>query len=97
MNRDEDGVQASRGEKTIEVQIRFWTNNIAETEDQIRPKHCWSSGTVRVPQNNLHGISSGGSQTFNSLMELTSAIEQAMIDAGIRMHTGRKQDFYVQS
>lgn len=97
MNRDADSVQARHGEKTIEVRLRFWTNDIAETEDHIRPRHCWSSGTVSVPHNDSHGISSGEPQTFNSLMELTSVIEQAMIDAGIRMHTGRKQDFYVQS
>ncbi len=95
MNRDTDEVQANHGEKMIEVSVRFWTNDIAETEGHIKQKHCWSSGTVTLPRNGSHGISSEEPQPFNSLMELTSAIEQAMIDAGIRMHTGRKRELYV--
>ena len=50
---------------------------------------------VTVPHNSSHGISSGEPRPFNSLMELTHVIEQAMIEADIKMHTGRKQGFYV--
>ena len=79
----------------IEIRIRFWTNDIAETEGHVIPRHCWSSGMVTVPQNASHGISSGEPKPFNSLMELTYAIEQALIDADVRMHTGGKSGLYV--
>ena len=93
---DEPGsVFANRGEKTIEVRVRFWTNDIAETEGHIRPKHCWSYGVVTVPHNGSHGISSGDPRTFNSLMELTFAIEQALIDADVKIHTGGKPNLYI--
>ena len=94
MNREGDEVQANHGDKMIEVRVRFWTNDIAETEEHIKQKHCWSAGTVTLPRNGSHGIDSGEPQTFNSLMELTSAIEQAMIDADITMHIGRKRGLY---
>ena len=95
MTNEPENVIAGHGEKMIEVRVCFWTNDIAESEGHIRPRHCWSSGMVTVPHNSSHGISSGDPRPFNSLMELTHAIEQAMIDADIRMHTGRKQGFYV--
>ena len=88
-------MEAKHGEKMIEVRIRFWTDSLAEVSGHIKPKHCWSAGMVSVPKNGSHGINSGDPKAFNSLMELTNAIEQAMIDAGIRMHTGRKRELYV--
>ena len=79
---------AKHGEKTIEVSLRFWTDDIAETKGRIRPGHCWSAGTVRVPKNDSHGISGQHpSIPFNSLREITSAIDKAMTEAGITIHT----------
>ena len=95
MTSEPESVIATRGEKTIEVRLHFWTNDIAETEGHIRPKHCWSSGMATVPYNGSHGIASGEPKPFNSLMELTYAIEQALMDAGVRIHKGGKPSLYV--
>lgn len=89
--------KAKHGEKMIEVSIRFWTNNLAETKGNILPKHCWSAGTATLRKNGAHGIPSQDPIKFNTLMELTNAIEQALIDGEIKMHTGNKLALYVQS
>lgn len=79
---------AKHGEKTIEVSLRFWTDDIAETKGHIEPRHCWSAGTVRIPKNDSHGISGEyRAIPFNSLKEITSAIEKAMTEADITIHT----------
>ena len=41
---------AGHGQKTIKVQINFWTDNIAP-KGYIQPKHCWSLGMVTVAAN----------------------------------------------
>lgn len=87
--------KAVHGEKTIEVKLRFWTNNIAETEGDIEPGHCWAFGAVIVPKNSSHGIGGGEPVHFGSLMKMAAAIEQAMIDAGITVHTpAQKKGFF---
>ncbi len=86
---DSDNVKAKHGEKMIKVEIRFWTNGLAESPGHIKPKHCWSAGNVSVPKNESHGIRSGNRKSFNTLMELTARIERVMADAGIRIHRGQ--------
>jgi hypothetical protein len=49
-------LEASHGDKMIEVTIRFWTNDLAENPDLVVPKHAWSSGVVRITRNPSHGI-----------------------------------------
>ena len=49
---------------------------------------------VTVPANRSHGIPSGQPLPFNSLMQLTHAIEQAMSGAGIRVHTAPTRALY---
>ena len=93
---DGDSVEAKHGEKMIEVKIRFWTDGLAEVPGHIKLKHCWSAGIVSVPKNESHGIASGNRKPFNSLMELTYAVEQAMADAGLRIHRGQtRKGLYV--
>lgn len=86
---------ARHGETTIEVRLRFWTNGIAETKGYVKEGHCWSSGMVIIPKNDLHEIDPQ-KVPFNSLMEITRAIEEAMLGAGITIHTdpSRKQGLY---
>ena len=84
-------VEARRGEKMIEVRVRFWTNNIAETKGRIVPKNCWDGGMVYTPKNDSHGIKSSGKKPFHSLDEVQNAIEQALTDVGIKVHGSRRQ------
>jgi len=48
MAKDVQERVAKHGQRMIEVQIRFWTNDIAESKGQIVPKHAWASGVVKV-------------------------------------------------
>ena len=90
MIKDSHSLEADYGEKMIEVRIRFWTNDIAETKGHILPKHCWSAGMVYAPRNDSHGIKSSRRMPFNSLDEVQNAIEQAMEDIGIKVHENKK-------
>jgi hypothetical protein len=53
---DVEELEAKHGQKMIEVKLRFWTNEIAEGDGMIRPKHAWASGVVRMERNAAHGI-----------------------------------------
>ena len=81
----------------IEISVRFWTNDIAGPDGHILPKHCWDSGIIRMPKNDSHGISNQEAKPFNSLMEITQVIEQALIDADIRVSVGSKSSRYISS
>ena len=77
---------AARGERMIEVRVRFWTNGIAGDEGKIVPRHAWDSGTVEVRSNQSHGIVSKQAIHFYSLAELSSAIERALITNAVTLH-----------
>lgn len=89
--------EAKHGEKMIEVKIRFWTNNIAEEEGKIVPKHAWSSGVVRIESNASHDIKPGKPIPFHSLMDMNAVIEEVLIKQGITLHTSRNLRKYVTS
>ena len=80
-------MKAKDGERTIVIDLRFFTDGIARGEDKIRPKHAWTSGSVSLRSNSSHGIKGSRSITFNSLMQLTSKIEDLLIEGGIVLHT----------
>jgi hypothetical protein len=86
--------EAQQGEKMIEVRIRFWTNDIADSEGKIRPKHAWSSGVVRIEPNKSHGIMSGRSLPFHSLLDLPAVIEKVLVEHGIRLLLSRRMAKY---
>ena len=86
--------EARQGERTIEVSIRFWTNDIADTSGHIRPGHCWAQGMVSVPVNSSHGIESTESIPFNSIMSLSHVIGQALTNAGVRLHLGSDENLF---
>jgi len=78
----------------IEIKIRFWTNKLAKGEGQIRPKHAWSSGVVRMESNRSHGIKPTNPMPFNSLMHLPSVIEKVLINHGIVLHSDNRMKRY---
>ena len=88
---------AQHGQKMIEVQLRFWTNDIAESEGQIIQKHAWTSGVAKMESNEAHGIQSGDPIPFNSLLEISSAVEKTLIKHGITLHPDSRMRKYFDS
>jgi hypothetical protein len=87
-----DGQQkrAIHGQKMIEVKVRFWTNDFADGDGQIRTKHARTSGVVRLKRNDLHGIKDIKPIPFHSLLDLPAAIEQLLIREEIKLHPSRR-------
>ena len=88
--------KAKHGERTIEINIRFWTNDLGK-DGELLPKHAWSSGTVNISRNEAHGITPKpkGWRPFNSLPELGMAIEKVLIDNEIVLHHSTKTKKYM--
>jgi len=80
---------ATRGERMIELRVRFWTNGIASEPGTIVPRHAWDSGTVELRSNESHGIVSRQALHFYSLAELPSIIEKTLINNGVTLHADK--------
>jgi hypothetical protein len=93
---DIQATEAKHGEKMIEIKVRFWTNNIAEEEGRIVPKHAWSDGVVRIEGNKSHGITPGQPKVFHSLLDVGAVIEKVLIEQGVVLHASRKMKKYFQ-
>lgn len=79
----------------IEIRVRFWTNDIAEGDGMILPKHAWSSGVVRMERNPSHGVEPGAPKPFHSLMDLPAVMEKVLQEHGIRLHPSRRMQKYL--
>jgi len=88
-------LEAKQGEKMIEVQLRFWTNNIATQQGKVIPKHAWTAGVVRIERNKSHGIEPGNPQPFHSLLDASAIIEKVLIDHGVILHPSRRMKKYI--
>lgn len=86
---------AKQGEKMIEVKLRFWTNDIAEDEGKVIPKHAWTGGVVRVERNKSHGIEPSNPVPFHSLLDVGAVIEKVLISHGIVLHPNNKMKKYI--
>lgn len=91
---DIDELEARHGEKMIEIKLRFWTNDIAQGEGKIRPKHAWAAGVVRMERNAAHGITPNGPLPFHSLLDIGSVIEKVLIQNDISLHAPRRMRKY---
>jgi hypothetical protein len=85
------------GNRMIQVNLLFWTNDIAAASGGLVPKHAWSSGIVRLERNSAHGIGAGQEVFFHSLMDITAQIERLLLSNGIMLHPGRKMSKYVST
>ena len=90
-------LEAHRGERMIEVKLRFWTNGIARGEGNVRPRHAWSGGVVRMERNETHGIKPKNPKPFHSLLDVGAVIEKVLIQHGIQLHPGRRMRKYFSS
>lgn len=86
--------ESVHGQKMIEVKVRFWTNDIAEGEKKIVPKHAWTAGVVRVKSNAAHGIKQTKTFPFHSVMDISAAIEACLVHEGISLHPSRRMKKY---
>ena len=91
---DAEELEASQGERMIEVKLRFWTNKIAKEEGKVLPKNAWAAGVVRVERNKTHGINPGKPLPFHSLLDVGATIEKALIANGITLHPSQKMKKY---
>jgi hypothetical protein len=90
-----EAAEARHGERMIEVRLRFWTNDIAEGDGMIIPKHAWSSGVVRIQPNASHGIQPSSPRPFHSLLDVGAVIERVLIEYGIKLHPSRRMKRYL--
>jgi len=79
----------TKGNKTIEVRIRFFTNNVSQSG------HGWTSGTVSMVANKAHDITSPKARIFNSLLDLPAVIEKTLKGHGIVLHISNGMKKYV--
>ena len=92
---DAQSKDAKLGERMIEVKVRFLTNNIAEGDGKIIPKHAWTSGVVRMERNAPHGIKPSSPIPFHSLLDVGAAIEKLLVKEGVMLHLTKKMKKYV--
>ena len=79
-------VKAPQGQRTIQVVVSFWTDDIArEGPGYIVPKLAWDYGMVDIRAKKAHGIGSAEPVPFNSFDELPSAIKTAVERSGVTL------------
>jgi hypothetical protein len=81
----------------IEVKIRFWTDGIARNKGNVKPKHAWAAGVVRMERNPAHGIKPKKPVPFNTILDLNASIEKTLIKHGVQLHTSSKMKKYFSS
>ena len=91
-----DEHEAKQGHKTIALTVYFFTDGIATEQSKVVPKHAWTNGTVTLRSNPEHGIKAGPHHHFNSLLEITKAVEEALIEGEIILHPTGNMKKYVQ-
>lgn len=76
--------------------MRFFTNQLASEPGNVWPKHAWDRGRIYTTVNDIHGIEVEGA-SFNSLAEISGAVEKLLVKAGIQLHPdGRAKTIYVR-
>jgi hypothetical protein len=88
-------VAAPHGQKTIELQVRLWTNEIG-SGGKVLPRHAWDRGVVSTVPNDAHGISRF-QVPFNSLAELPLAVEKLLVKAELRIHPSERLSKYLEA
>jgi hypothetical protein len=87
--------EAQWGKRMIEIQVRFWTDGIAEAKGHIQPKHCWDAGVIKIQRNDAHGVTPSNPIPFNGLIDMSRKIEQVLIIHGIKVRLSPRQRRYL--
>lgn len=92
-------VEAPRGQKMIEICVKFFTNDIAPTEGHVVPRHAWTAGMIHISRNEVHGLVGPALDPnpvpFNSLPEILTKIEEVLISHGVKLHPSTVMKKYV--
>lgn len=89
-----EAVKAPKGERTIELTVRFFTDDIDNRSGYVVPKHAQECGAVHINANKSHGIKSQDPIIFNSLPQLHAAIERVLIQNGINLIVSNRTKKY---
>ncbi|MCK4456298.1 MAG: hypothetical protein KAW39_01005 [Thermoplasmata archaeon] len=76
------------GEKTIELTVRFWTNDISRKENHIVPRVCWEHGMITLKKNESHGLAVKR-KPFKSIAHLSRAVEELLKASNVEVLHGR--------
>src|SRR5437868_6626914 len=72
--------------KMISVEIKFWTNKIAENKGDIIPRVAREAGVIKVLSNSRHGIKGNVKPIpFHSLPHLSVKLEDALVENEIEL------------
>ena len=92
--RTAEARKAPKGDRMVQVTIRFWTDKITEGEGNIIPGHAWGAGVLTLEANRSHGIESGLYEHFHSMLDLPRALEKLLTKGGISLHTSNRERKY---
>lgn len=93
--REERGEKTiEHGDRTIKIELHFWTDGIASERGKVVPKVCWDSGMIHILKNEGHGIERLEPIPFNSLSELEQKLEEAFRKAGIVVLKSKQKLYY---
>jgi hypothetical protein len=94
LEQERGAKEVRRPDRTIKVEIHFWTNGIAREGGKVVPKVCMDSGVVQILENKGHGIAGEGPIPFNSFSKLVDGIEKEFRRVGIKVLKTRDPDIY---
>jgi hypothetical protein len=81
-------ITAPKGDKTIRMEVVFWTNNLADSKGEQIAKHAWAQGKVFMSTNDAHGIKRGRGTDFYDMLDLPVAIKAELVKAGVKLRSG---------
>jgi hypothetical protein len=90
----EKDVKAEHGEKMIRLTVYLSTNKIASGAGKIDQKKARAQGMVQIQANEAHGIAGGTAVPFNSMLEIGIAIEEVLIEAGVKLRPSAREKKY---
>jgi hypothetical protein len=78
------------GNKTLTLEVRFFTDKIAPMSGEVLPKHIWDNGIVaaNVGKNKRHDLRSMQPRPFNGLHDIQRAIRKVLQAHKIVLHMG---------
>jgi hypothetical protein len=81
----------------LQVEIRFFTNNLPGNNGAILPRQAWAKGVVMIQPNELLGIKPRNRPIpFNSLIEIPSKIEKILARNEITLHLPLRMRKYLK-
>ena len=66
----------AKNNKTIGINVRFFTNDLKVKEHLKEKLSCWDTGMIMIEANDVKGIKSANPTPFNSLEDIVPAIKQ---------------------